>query len=313
MDFNSKEMAATLTDRDMKRIEKMRVSFKAVVAICAGAAGIIAFLSGAWDFVARIVPERSPRLIQLSLSTNSFGYEETIEGRFGVQDEKLRTFKPKYPFVAPPALVVTLTVQNPRGEELLITSGHYRVSEVGQVKSLTPGPIEPTATYTNRVPWSVGTHESLLVPVYRIPDKTTGSFSITLLPQGHVPLGAGMVMTIVLNTNMGPVESDEIQIFLPVGKERPDIPSQKQARSRIGKSPDEIQLLIDASRLTDICDSENFDLLDKDLMFYKASTSSYPDFSEALSSRSGKAYGEIFPQENLRYFWANSQRLGTEP
>lgn len=305
-------------EMEVRMLSQIKKKYFFVAAVGAALAAIISFGNDFIDLYKKI-QKPEPILIQFALSESSFGYEDSIDSRFAIADVMLRTFGQTYPLHSPPRLVLSFTIQNPSDSELLITSLTFNVTETGQVMSLTPRPLAPNKLYKHKLDWKVGKQNKVLVPVYSIPSKTTGSFEVEILADRSTPLGAGLITTALITTNMGILETEKVQIYLPVSKTQNGAQATEGAterttgenfqRIRVFNMVDHrvVNMILESSKLKTISEIEGFDALEKDLMFHRTASYKFEEYINSHSFDDGKTYGELFPEENLLYFW-NSAR-----
>lgn len=254
----------------------------------------------------------APKLTQFALSENSYGYQERMEFIFAEGPTEIRTFGQVHPLNSPPSLVFQVTLQNPSSQELLATDITYKVTEIGEVKSLTPQPIESNKKYKHNIRWAVGDQLGRLVPVYSIPAKTTGSFEVEITTGESAPFGSLVIMTVLIKTSLGDVETEKFQVYLPVVKsfhskrsERPPNTAELFETLKNIKIPpaDIIDNIISISRISEYCDKENFDRLERDMLFIRAASNPFEEYLHAVPGNSNKPYAAIFPKNHLQYFW----------
>lgn len=294
-------------------LPNLRKKYLLIAAAGGALAAIISFGNNLVDLYAKI-KETKPVLVQFALSESSFGYKDSIESRFAINDVRLRTFQQIHPLNSPPRLVLSYTIQNTSDDELLVTGLIFNIAETGQVMSLTPKPLEPNKTYSHELIWVVGQQNKKLVPVYSIPAKTTGAFNVEITASGETPPGAGVIASTAIETNMGDLETEKVQIYLPVSKQLigqngiEDSPVSSFKRMSVGEVVEHhiVDNILESSKLKSLVESADFDALEKDFMFHKAALYDFGEYKKILSHE-GKSYEELFPEENLKYFWSSAR------
>lgn len=293
-------------------LSQIKKKYFFIAAVGAALAALISFGNDFIDLYKK-VQKSEPILIQFALSESSFGYEDSIESRFAIADLRLRTFGQVYPLHSPPRLVLSFTIQNPSDNELLITSVTFNVTEKGQVKSLTPRPLEPNKLYKHKLDWKIGKQNKVLVPVYSIPSKTTGSFEVEVLADKSTPLGAGLITTALITTNMGVLETEKVQIYLPVSETQNGVQTIEAAtgnyfrRIQVKNNFDHrvLNTILASSKLKIIAEREGLDASDKHKMLQDAANYKFEDYLNRHPYDNVKTYRELFPEENLLYFWSS--------
>lgn len=287
--------------------------------MCTIIAAIVAFGNDLHDLYDKIFqPISSPKLIQVALSDSAHGYEtNTTDLIFGERSNNfIQTFEQVYPLYSPPRLVLLFTIQNTSTEELLVTNITYIVTDKGQVKSIFPKPLEPNKTYTHNLHWTIGTQVRRLTPVYSVPAKQTGAFEVEITTGESTPLGSGVILTIQINTNLGTLETNNIQLYLPVSKSIEKRISSKSEKNSLDfhKIPIKeltdwkiVESLISTSGLDPYCKKENFRVLERDFLFRYTSIKPFHEYKKIILPGKEKSFGEIFPNEKLQYFWTSTR------
>ncbi len=336
---------------ELKKIKRHHLVITLVCAIAVAIIGVGSKLIELGDQALSIATKiqassATPSLIQFALSDSAHGYKESMEFIFGAGPTSIRTFQQIHPLHSPPVLVFQFTLHNPSSRDLHVKSITYKITETGQIMASTPGPIESNKKYKHNIGWAVGDQFERLSDVYKIPPNTTGAFEVEITTNPETPAGAGVVMTALIETDMGNIETDRFQMFLPVSKgsspsgSKPiqdtsrnpiepkiETPPNKTTDNTSGldnnqpttKKPTEsegirlppvdvIDSILSSSNISRYCDEENFDRLDRDMLFMRTTTMSFEDYLHASPSNSDKRYAEIFPENELRYFWTYARK-----
>lgn len=289
--------------------------------------GLLNFITKTTDFwndwfIGRL---SKPEIIQFSLSPKSQGYEENLEPKFGVGDEKIRTFSLMHPLYTSPSLILSFTIRNKSKNDVIINKVIYDVLEIGEVKSLTPGPIKPSASYDHNINWSEGRQPILLDPLFSIPAENVGAFTIGLTVR-NADYGAGIIVRIIFITSDNDmISTEKVQIYLPNSSTQFNgnssaTKTQRNGNSSMTNNKREISLedlhqkfpgeesfinniFITSNLYGDII-KYKLDYLDQDLLFVRALLSKdYESFVKYKSDVSGMTYEQMFENSSLRNFW----------
>jgi len=312
---------------ELKKLKRHHVVVTLICAIVVALFGLLGKLVETSDQIMTFFEKlqasnASPKLTQFALSENSYGYIETIEFVFGEGPREVRTFGQVPTLLSPPSLVFQITLQNPSSQDLLVTDVTYDVVEVGQVRSDSPSPIESNKRYKHNLRWAVGQQLERLVPVYRIPANTTGSFEVEITTDPSSPPGSGVLMTVAINTNLGTAKSENFQVYLPVLKgdlgikEQPP-PSMTESFQVISNAempdPDTIDSVIAAANIVKYCEVEHFDRLERDMLFMRTASRSFDDYSVMTTTAGAKPYSAVFPLASLKYFYLAAREVLKNP
>ena len=279
--------------------------------------GLLNFITKTTDFWYDFFIGRlsKPEIIQFSLSPKAQGYEELLESKFASGEENIRTFSLIYPLFTNPSLVFSFTIRNKSKEDVIIKKVIYDVLDTGQVKSITPGPINASASYEHNINWSKGQQPVFLSPLFSIPAENVGAFTIGLKVR-NADYGAGMIVRIIFITSDNVmISTEKVQIYLPYSLTQVNSSSSNNLsdKKKISltdlheKIPGEdsfIDNIFKTSNLKGNVIKYKLDYLDQDLLFVRALQSSdYNSFKKYRSNISGLTYGQMFEDDNLRNFW----------
>ena len=267
-------------------------------------------------------------IIDFGLSPSSHGYEDIAESIiFGASENRIRTFQPIYPFVPGPRAVLLFSVDNPNKEDLIIKSLTYDIEDVGAVKGGQPGPLNPLACYHHTIRHQKGPQQKTLRPVFRVPEDSAESFEVEISSSdfGH---GLGWVLRIIVNTNLGKVETEKFQIYLPEKdlqtgdisnntqtckdhERNEDEKGQKQDRISIIKPIRSHKEALDLyERVGALSYVQELDTLDKDLLLLRARIYSFDEFADfsADSTDPPAQYRDLMPSDLLNDLWREANR-----
>ena len=116
---------------------------------------------------------------------------------------------------------------------------------------------------------------------------------------------------------MGILETEKVQIYLPVSKQpigQNEIEDSTSSNSRFRRIPAGRMVehriannILDSSKLKSLAERAGFDALEKDLMFHKTASYEFEAYKMIRAYEDKESYEELFPEENLRYFWSSAR------
>ena len=156
-----------------------------------------------------------PKLVQFALDKSNSSFAQSFEPTFGA-GPRVTTYAVDPAFsgvLRNYRAIFSVSVENQNDSDLLITEARYNISEIGQVRGGSPGPLESNQTYFHKLKYAKGTQSFELIPPYKIPPKSVGAFSIELATDETEP-GLAWLTNISFLTNLGTMKTKTFQLVL---------------------------------------------------------------------------------------------------
>jgi hypothetical protein len=147
----------------------------------------------------------------LSAASDMYFGDEPYTCRF--DGRNVRTFMPPASAKSNRPISLDFVFKNDGPTDAILTGLDVDVSAAEQVSGGQPGVVVPNHTYVVNLEHRVGTQSFLLNPVYKVPAKDTGAFSILFMPATK-GIGLCWIMTAVFHTTDGDLRSDPFSLIM---------------------------------------------------------------------------------------------------
>lgn len=176
---------------------------------------------GAWKPAANVIRKNSKlKVSQFELYGIESDYTKTKEtfAATGGKEYPTYSLSPYYGqtgHTLAPVPIFNVVLENTSDKEILITKTLYRVSKIGQVMGGNYGLLEPEARYEHILEWKTGDQEFNLVPPFKIPPRSYGSFLLQLKTnERNIGLCWLMKIYFITSNEEGGVSTDIFQLIM---------------------------------------------------------------------------------------------------
>jgi hypothetical protein len=204
-----------------------------------------------------------------------------------------------------------VTISNPTKQDIVLTNAIYDVSQTGEVKGGTAGPLNSQKTYRHVIVHETGKQSKQLVPPFSIPRESAASLELVIasLSQGK---GLGWLLRIGFVSGAEIFYTEQFQLYLPessgeiVAPSTP-VPLNNQSSRDLASLPGRFTIpdrsyrecIFTRAKVAGIV--TKLDELDRDFLFARAKVYPLDEFPNLMTETNPPIlYGDLLQSDQIK-------------